>query len=142
MPMACASPPVTCPSTTAGLITVPQSADKYTCWFNAVLMVLMYSDKMRAVFKKALRESHGKVNPDVLQRFVTLTLLYKQPMHTRTAIYEKAYSHGIRPEDILKAVYARYPNVFRGFDAVHNTVLGRTGGQGFAALGHIMEILS
>lgn len=122
------------------LVTVPQTSDKYTCWFNAVLMVLMYSDKMRGVFKKALRESHGKVDPDVLQRFVSLTLMYKQPLHTRARVYEKAYAHGIKPEDILKAVYARYPNVFRGFNAVHNTILGKTGGQGFVALGNMMEL--
>jgi hypothetical protein len=124
------------------LITVPQTIDKNTCWFNAVLMVLMYSDRMRAVFKKALIHAHRKqrIHADVLQRFVSLTLLHKQPMHKRDAIYEKSYAHGTRPEDILKAMYKQYPVVFHGFNAVHNVVLGHAGGQVFTVLGNMLSL--
>ena len=97
------------------LITVPQS-NLNTCWFNAVLMVFLFSDGMRAVCKKALRSLVDlRINPgvnDILQRLISLLLLYKQPQNSRQRIYEKAFEYGIKPEDILKSIDAYAPGTF------------------------------
>lgn len=95
------------------LITVPQSSLN-TCWFNAVLMVFLFSDGMRLACKKALGSlATKKINPgmnDILQRLISLLLLYKQPDQKK--IYDKAFEYGIKPEDILKSIDAYSPGTF------------------------------
>lgn len=98
------------------VVTVPQS-NLNTCWFNAVLMVFLFSDGMRTVCKKALGPlANRKINPgvnDILQRLISLLLMYKQPQNsTRRQIYEKSFNYGIKPEDILKSIDAYAPGQF------------------------------
>jgi hypothetical protein len=106
------------------LITVPQS-NLNTCWFNAVLMVFLFSDGMRSVCKKALRFlATKKINPgvnDILQRLISLLLIYKQP--NRQKIYEKSFEYGIKPEDILESIDAYAPGMFPP-----DVIVGTSGG--------------
>lgn len=107
----------------ADLVTVPQSPTRGTCWFNAMLMVFLFSDGMRHETKRALHAYASKMQNgtttvnrrvnDVLQRIVSLLLLYKQPRAARNAIYDKAFEHGIRPEDILRSIHALNPLAFK-----------------------------
>ena len=97
------------------LVTVPQSPGRGTCWFNATLMVHLFSDGMRAVSKSAIaallrrpRELSAK-ELDVLQRIASLLLIYKQPQTKISQIYKKAFQYGIRPEDLLRSLYRMDP---------------------------------
>ena len=121
------------------LITVPQSPNANTCWFNAILMILLFSDKMRAVTKKALVTSHRRIVPDVLQRLLSLIMLYKQPIGTHGRIYDKAFARGIRPEDILKAMYKAHRNVFANLPTA--AVLGTQGANGGKYLKNMLQLL-
>lgn len=93
------------------LVTVPQSHNRGTCWFNAALMIYLFSDRMRAVTKKRVRQgiqaaqSSPELN-DILQRLATLLLLYKQKSTEATnKAHDRAFRYGSRPEDILKALF-------------------------------------
>lgn len=94
------------------LVTVPQSHSRGTCWFNAALMIYLFSDRMRVVTKHRVRrggiqaaQRSPELN-DVLQRLATLLLLYKQKSTEATnKAHDRAFQYGSRPEDILKALY-------------------------------------
>jgi hypothetical protein len=106
------------------LVTVPQSPGRGTCWFNATLMIYLFSDGMRAVSKSAIaallrRGVLSAKELDVLQRIASLLLIYKQPQAKISQIYKKAFQYGIRPEDLLRALYRMDPG-FLG----HMTIAG------------------
>jgi hypothetical protein len=77
-------------------------------------MVFLFSDGMRSACKKALGSlATKKINPgvnDILQRLMSLLLMYKQPDQKK--MYEKAFEYGIKPEDILKSIDAYAPGTF------------------------------
>lgn len=105
------------------VVVVPQSNNRGTCWFNALLMAFFFSDRMRAASKRALERAHtlhdgmhvniksgkypeAEADVDLLQRLASLVMLYKQPSNYA----DKAFNQGLRPEDILASFQKRYPD--------------------------------
>ena len=132
----------------ADLVTVPQSPSRGTCWFNAILMVFLFSDRMRYESKRVLSDYASTVKNlaksqknervrgvllrnDILQRIASLLLIYKQPRKAQNVIYNKAFKHGIRPEDILRSIHALDPTAFRSkinpYSRVANVARGVSG---------------
>jgi hypothetical protein len=120
------------------LVTVPQTPNANTCWFNAILMVLFFSDAMRTVVKKALETSSHRLAPNVLDQFSTLLLLYKQPIESHRRIYDKAFP-GIRPEDILKTIVRAHPAAF--IDLPEEAVLGTQGANHAVHFKNMLQLL-
>ena len=76
------------------VITIPQYTG--TCWFNAILMALLYSEGMRTLLLKASKNTSPTKSKQTL-RYI-LENLYTQNEN----IDHVKYFDKIRPETILK----------------------------------------
>jgi hypothetical protein len=128
------------------MLVIPQSDGCGTCWFNAVLMAFLFSDLMRQECKNAVAarwSSSDVLLHDVLQRFASLLMLYKR--RVSDAAYQKIFEHGLKPELILRAVYAYDVDFFRSTTALNasSVAVGRTGfftREAISALLHLLGI--
>jgi hypothetical protein len=79
-----------------------------TCWFNSILMAILYSDESR----KLLLEKSKKWNPKVAVYKTLKHILLKKYLRSDSAHNDYAYFDKIRPEFILKQLYRHNKDKF------------------------------
>tara|TARA_Y100000385_G_C12681111_1_gene462167 strand:+ start:295 stop:597 length:303 start_codon:yes stop_codon:yes gene_type:complete len=72
-----------------------------TCWFNSILMALLYSDESRKLLLKKSKEWNKKI-----EVFKTISyILHNKYLRTDQKYKDYLYFDKIRPEYILKQLY-------------------------------------
>lgn len=89
------------------VITIPQFTE--TCWFNALLTVLLYSDGMRAYLTKNLIKSHlFEKNKELY----TILIDILKNKHRRIKNNDKMFFDELKPENILKLLHEADKKMF------------------------------